>query len=58
MPKVHDEGGYQVYVYNPPREHGPAHVHVFRAAGEIVRAVRIIEENREQLLEDWRRIHG
>lgn len=32
---MHEEDGYGVYVYNPPREHGPAHVHVIRAEGEV-----------------------
>lgn len=26
--KVHEEGGFRVYVYSPPREHEPPHVHV------------------------------
>jgi hypothetical protein len=36
MPKVHEERGYRVYVLHPPREHGPPHVHVIRAEGEVV----------------------
>jgi len=28
MVKLHEEGGYRVYVYSPPREHHPPHVHV------------------------------
>ena len=28
MVKVHDEGAFRVYVYSPPREHQPPHVHV------------------------------
>jgi hypothetical protein len=28
MVKVFDEGAFRVYVYSPPREHQPAHVHV------------------------------
>lgn len=28
MVKVHDEGAFRVYVYAPPREHEPPHVHV------------------------------
>ena len=28
--------GFTVFVYLPPREHGPAHVHVRKAGGEAV----------------------
>jgi hypothetical protein len=28
MVKVYDARGFQVYVYSPPREHQPPHVHV------------------------------
>jgi len=28
MVKAYDSGGFQVYVYCPPREHQPPHVHV------------------------------
>jgi hypothetical protein len=28
MVKVHEEGPFRVYVYSPPREHSPPHVHV------------------------------
>jgi hypothetical protein len=28
MVKVHEEGPFRVYVYSPPREHQPPHVHV------------------------------
>ena len=33
MVKIHDEGGFRVYVYSPPREHRPPHVHVESARG-------------------------
>lgn len=33
MVKVHDEGAFRVYVYSPPREHEPPHVHVECARG-------------------------
>ncbi len=63
-------------------EHPPAHVHVWKAEGEVViylgdesaapsirevnrmpkkdvrKALALIEENQEQLLVEWRRIHG
>jgi hypothetical protein len=28
MVKVHEEGVFRAYVYSPPREHQPPHVHV------------------------------
>jgi hypothetical protein len=28
MVKIHDEEGFRVYVFSPPREHQPPHVHV------------------------------
>jgi len=73
---------FVVKILLPPREHGPAHVHVFKAGGEviielgtpgescvlreahsmktadIVRAVRIVEMNPEELRESWRKYHG
>lgn len=37
MGKVYDEGGFTVYVYSPPREHQPPHVHVESTnGGEIL----------------------
>jgi hypothetical protein len=36
MPTVLTVNGYAVKVYYPPREHGPAHVHVFRAGEEVL----------------------
>jgi hypothetical protein len=36
MPRVHEAGGFRVYIYLPPREHGPAHVHVLKAGSEVV----------------------
>ncbi|MBA3341918.1 MAG: DUF4160 domain-containing protein [Gemmatimonadaceae bacterium] len=33
MVKVHEEGTFRVYVYSPPREHQPPHVHVECARG-------------------------
>jgi hypothetical protein len=44
MVKVLDEGGFQVYLYSPPREHHPPHVHVeCSRGGEIL--VRLGGEN-------------
>jgi hypothetical protein len=28
MVKLHDDGAFRVYIYSPPREHRPPHVHV------------------------------
>lgn len=36
MPRVHEVDGFKVYIYLPPGEHGPAHVHVLKAGGEVV----------------------
>lgn len=82
MPKVVDESGFQIYVLNPPREHGPAHVHVENAdavilvslpidgqplgirenygmrAKDVVRAFRLVEEDVDTLVAEWRRLHG
>jgi hypothetical protein len=83
MVKVYDEGGFRVYVYSPPREHQPPHVHVESAnGGEVLIllgdeatppslwqsdhmnaadarvALRIVEQNQEQFLAEWRRLHG
>ena len=77
MPTVMTLDGFTVKIYFPPREHGPAHVHVFREGKEvliglapvairenygmrsvqILKAVRIVEDNLEMLQEEWRRIH-
>jgi hypothetical protein len=36
MPRVHEVGGFKVYIYLPPAEHGPPHVHVIKAGSEVV----------------------
>lgn len=36
MPIVLRAAGFDVSIYLPPREHGPAHVHVRRAGEKIV----------------------
>ena len=36
MPRVIEQDGFRVMIYNPPREHGPAHVHVFHAGHELI----------------------
>jgi hypothetical protein len=36
VPTVLRIGGFRVVVFLPPREHGPPHVHVRNASGEVV----------------------
>lgn len=36
MPTVLQLRGFAVRIYLPPREHGPAHVHVHRNGGSVV----------------------
>jgi hypothetical protein len=36
VPTVHEEAGFQVRIYLPPREHEPPHVHVVKAGTEVV----------------------
>ena len=44
MVKLLDERGFRVYVYSPPREHHPPHVHVeCSEGGEII--IRLSEED-------------
>lgn len=33
MVRIHEEGGFRVYVYSPPREHQPPHLRVESARG-------------------------
>jgi hypothetical protein len=51
MPTVLVQGGFKVRILLPPREHGPAHVHVHKAGG-------LVEANAAMLLGEWRRHHG
>lgn len=36
MPVILRSGGFEVRIYFPPREHGPAHVHVKRGQTEVI----------------------
>ena len=36
MPTIVDRDGFKIRLLLPPREHGPAHVHVYRAGGVAV----------------------
>ena len=36
MPTVLRVDGFQVHIFLPPREHGPAHVHVRKAGAGVV----------------------
>lgn len=54
MVKVYDEGVFKVYVYSPPREHEPPHVHVESTnGGEVL--VRLGDEQTPPLL--WQNHH-
>lgn len=33
MPTVVTDGAFRILILNPPREHGPAHVHVLKGCG-------------------------
>lgn len=40
MVKVYDDGAFTVYIYAPPREHQPPHVHIeCRVGGEVLVAL-------------------
>ena len=44
MGEVYGRGGFRVYVYAPPREHRPPHVHVECAnGGEVI--IRLGDQN-------------
>jgi hypothetical protein len=36
MPTVLRAKGFHIRIYNPPREHGPAHVHVRKGGAEVI----------------------
>ena len=36
MPTVLRVGGFRIVIFSPPREHGPPHVHVRNAGGEVI----------------------
>ncbi|MEX1258294.1 MAG: DUF4160 domain-containing protein [Gemmatimonadota bacterium] len=38
MPRIYEEGAFRVYIYLPPREHEPPHVHVVECTegGEVL----------------------
>jgi len=51
MPTVIQRDGFRVVIFLPPREHGPAHVHVRKAGAEVVITldpigVRVVERMR------------
>jgi len=54
MVKLLEEGGFTVYVYSPPREHHPPHVHVeCSQGGEVL--IRLGEDDEPPLL--WQNHH-
>jgi len=51
MPTVIQRDGFRVVIFLPPREHGPAHVHVCKAGTEVIITldpigVRVVERMR------------
>ena len=51
---VHEEGAFRVYVYSPPREHQPPHVHVeCTRGGEVL--IQLGDENTAPAL--WQNHH-
>lgn len=54
MVRVYDEGGFTVYVYSPPREHQPPHVHVESANGGEVLILLGDDETRPSM---WQNHH-
>lgn len=54
MVKLLDEGSFKVYVYSPPREHHPPHVHVeCSKGGEVI--IRLGED--DELPRLWQNHH-
>jgi hypothetical protein len=54
MVKIYDEGPFRVYVYSPPREHQPPHVHLeCTRGGEVL--IRLGEEDTAPSL--WQNHH-
>jgi len=54
MVRIHQEGGLTVYVYSPPREHKPPHVHVeSNRGGEVL--IRLGDEQSAPSL--WQNHH-
>ena len=48
MPTVLRADGYRIIIFLPPREHGPPHVHVRKAGGEMIvelDPVMVVEHN-------------
>lgn len=45
MPTILRVDGFTVEILLPPREHGPAHVHVTKAGGEVIIEIRKPGEN-------------
>ncbi len=50
MPTVLRVGGFLVRIYHPPREHGPAHVHVLKDGAEVV--IELADQGRPQRIRD------
>jgi hypothetical protein len=50
MAKAHEQDGFRFYIRNPPREHGPPHVHVQKAGGEV--AINLTPADGEPLIRE------
>ncbi len=50
MAKAHEEAGFRFYIRNPPREHGPPHVHVQKAGGEV--SINLVPTDDEPLIRE------
>lgn len=50
MPTVLRVGGFRVVIFLPPREHGPPHVHVRNASGEVV--IEFATASKGQMIRD------
>lgn len=49
MPTVLRLDGFTVIIFLPPREHGPAHVHVRKGGGEVVIEIDPVRVVRSQM---------
>ena len=57
MPTVLHIDGFQVRIFLPPREHGPAHVHVRKAGAGVV--INLPDGNQPLVIREiQRKYHG
>lgn len=48
MPTVLRQDGFRIIIYTPSREHGPPHVHVWKAGGEVI--IELARPGRSQVI--------